>query len=111
MTALTERVRREWPSHAHDAIGGEAERVAQLKSTLSPAWQADDSTALGRPATIAYRVIARNPAHVVVVIFAGRTEGARGNAGQLTFRADEWDALRAGPLAAWEALTDLDGAA
>jgi hypothetical protein len=43
-----------------------------------------------RPVSCAVRVISRNAGHVHVAVWAGRNEGARGNAGTLTFRTDEW---------------------
>lgn len=52
-----------------------------------------------RPLLFGFRLASENPAHVRVQVFAGRNPGARGNAGTLTFRVDEWDEMRAAFLA------------
>jgi hypothetical protein len=41
-----------------------------------------------------FRVVDRNPAHVRVRVWVGRNVGARGKAGELVFRADEWEEIR-----------------
>jgi hypothetical protein len=48
-----------------------------------------------RPVTALFRVVDRNPAHVRVVVWVGRNVGARGKSGELVFRVDEWDRVRA----------------
>lgn len=45
------------------------------------------------PVSTAIRVDEHGPGHTHVSVFAGRNEGARGHAGVLTFRTDEWDEL------------------
>lgn len=46
------------------------------------------------PVTVTFREDDRNDAHVRVSVFIGRNEGARGHAGQLVMRTDEWDEAR-----------------
>lgn len=53
-----------------------------------------EGEALLAPVTIAFREDARNPAHVSLSVFIGRNEGARGLAGHLVVRTNEWDELR-----------------
>ncbi len=43
---------------------------------------------------IAFREDSRNPGHTQVSVFIGRNVGARGHAGVLTMRTDEWDELQ-----------------
>lgn len=58
-------------------------------------------TACTCPATtVMFREIARNPGHVMVRVWVGRNPGARGAAGTLTLRTDEWDELAAQPRTA-----------
>ena len=47
----------------------------------------------GRPVTILLREVRRNPGHVRIRVFVGRQPGARGVAGELTLRVDEWDEI------------------
>lgn len=46
-----------------------------------------------RPVTATARVVESTPGHVTVRVWVGRQPGSRGNAGSLTFRADEWAEL------------------
>lgn len=48
-----------------------------------------------RAVRVGLRVDDRNPGHVHVSVFAGRNPGARGHAGKVTFRSDEWDEIMA----------------
>lgn len=45
------------------------------------------------PVTVGLRVDDRGPAHTRLSVFVGRNRGARGRAGELTLRTDEWDEL------------------
>lgn len=45
------------------------------------------------PVTVGIRVDDRNVAHTRVSVFVGRNEDARGHAGHLVLRTDEWDDL------------------
>ena len=47
------------------------------------------------PVTVGLRENARSPGHTLVSVFVGRRRGARGHAGELTLRTDEWDELAA----------------
>lgn len=47
--------------------------------------------------TVMFREVDRNPGHVRITVWIGRNHGARGNAGTLTLRTDEWDELIAEP--------------
>ena len=51
-----------------------------------------------RPVTATARVVESTPGHVTVRVWVGRQPGSRGNAGSLTFRADEWAELAGGGL-------------
>lgn len=42
------------------------------------------------PVSAAIRCDEQGPGHTKVSVFVGRTEGARGHSGVLTFRTDEW---------------------
>jgi len=44
--------------------------------------------------SVGFRVDDENPGHVRVSIFAGTNFGARGHAGVLTFRAEEWPVIK-----------------
>lgn len=63
-----------------------------------------------RPVTCAVRLVDRNPGHVRVAVWAGRNEGARGHAGELVFRADEWMELvdRPGSIKAGRLVIEFD---
>ena len=66
---------------------------------------------LGRGITVAWRkVIYRdNDSHTRAQVFAGANPGARGNAGELTFRADEFDEFAlVMEVGGAEQLADLD---
>lgn len=52
-----------------------------------------------REVSCAMRVTARNEGHTTVTVWVGRNEGARGNAGKLVFRTDEWNELVEAPYA------------
>lgn len=45
------------------------------------------------PVTVSVREDDRNDAHVHLSVFVGRTPDARGRAGTLVLRTDEWDEL------------------
>lgn len=47
-----------------------------------------------RSVTLLFREVSRNPSHVRVSVFVGRNVQARGHAGVLTLRTDEWDETR-----------------
>lgn len=47
----------------------------------------------GDPTTCGLRVDRQNEAHTHVSVFAGRNTDARGHAGVLVFRTDEWNEL------------------
>jgi len=47
-----------------------------------------------QPVSIMFREDERNPGHVRLSVFVGRTDGARGHAGEIVMRADEWDQLQ-----------------
>lgn len=51
--------------------------------------------AAGRHVTVRMQERSRNSGHVRVKVWAGRDPGHRGLCGELTFRTDEWDELRA----------------
>ncbi len=46
-----------------------------------------------RGVSVGWRVDEQNPGHTKVSVFIGRNPGARGHAGQLTIRTDEWEEL------------------
>jgi hypothetical protein len=45
------------------------------------------------PVTAGIRVDSQNPGHTTISVFVGRNPGARGHAGTLTLRTDEWHQL------------------
>lgn len=49
-----------------------------------------------RPVTCTYSVVEQNPGHTRLSVYVGRTPGARGHAGVITLRTDEYEALRDG---------------
>lgn len=62
------------------------------------------------PVTVTLRVDHQNPGHTWVTVFCGRNEGARGRAGQLVFRTDEWNELLEGQSTRWASANNgLDG--
>ena len=54
---------------------------------------------MDRELTIKFRVDEVNEAHVTLAVFVGRTPDARGHAGRLVLRTDEFAELLAGPIA------------
>lgn len=46
------------------------------------------------PVTMGLRVDDANPGHTRLSVFVGRNPGARGHAGHLVLRTDEWDEIR-----------------
>lgn len=99
----TEGVEAVGPPPAHAAGLGEGALVEQqLASLVGVALSADALDHLiaevsdepwPAPVTAALRVVARNPGHVTLSVWVGRTPGNRGRAGKLTLRTDEWDDL------------------
>ena len=47
-----------------------------------------------RPVLLGFRDVTEHPGHKCIQIFAGRNPGARGNAGTVVFRDDEWVEVR-----------------
>lgn len=58
----------------------------------------DESVARGRRCTMGLRVESRDGGHVHCTLFVGRTIGARGCAGRVVLRVDEFDELVAAGL-------------
>jgi hypothetical protein len=67
-----------------DPISASDAREAYLATITEP----------DRLLTMALRLEAHNGGHATIGVFVGRTRGARGKAGQITLREDEWAELR-----------------